>query len=107
MNKEQTIATLKNQLPGFYSVEQVIDMIEKIETDESKINMVEAFGMFKEYVENRFDHMSTEDIIDMDSAEFELNGNEISLSDICFDRHAADNLLDGLEEDILSKAGNI
>ena len=31
MNKNQTIELLKNQLPGFYSVEQVISLIEGIE----------------------------------------------------------------------------
>jgi len=33
MTKQQTIDTLKNQLPGFYSAEQVIDMISKIEPE--------------------------------------------------------------------------
>lgn len=31
MTKQQMIDTLKNQLPGFYSAEQVIEMINKIE----------------------------------------------------------------------------
>ena len=33
MTKNQTIDLLKNQLPGFYSVEQVINLIEKIEEE--------------------------------------------------------------------------
>ena len=35
MTKQQTLDTLKTQLPGFYSVEQVIEMISKIETGTS------------------------------------------------------------------------
>jgi hypothetical protein len=33
MTKQETIDLLKQQLPGFYSVEQVIDMISKIEPE--------------------------------------------------------------------------
>jgi hypothetical protein len=36
MTKNQTIDLLKNQLPGFYSVEQVINLIEKIEEGSSR-----------------------------------------------------------------------
>jgi hypothetical protein len=36
MTKNQTIDLLKSQLPGFYSVEQVINLIEKIEDDSSR-----------------------------------------------------------------------
>lgn len=35
MTKQQTIETLQKQLPGFYSVEQVIKMINDIEDSES------------------------------------------------------------------------
>ena len=35
MTKNQTIDLLKNQLPGFYSVEQVINLIEKIEEEKT------------------------------------------------------------------------
>ena len=35
MNKTQTIDLLRSQMPGFYSVEQVINLIEKIEEEQS------------------------------------------------------------------------
>ena len=35
MNKQQTIELLKQQLPGFYSVEQVIKLINDIDVDET------------------------------------------------------------------------
>jgi hypothetical protein len=35
MTKNQTIDLLRNQLPGFYSVEQVINLIEKIEEEKT------------------------------------------------------------------------
>ncbi len=35
MNKQQTIELLQQQLPGFYSVEQVIKLINDIDVDET------------------------------------------------------------------------
>lgn len=42
MTKQQTIEILKQQLPGFYSVEQVIDLISKIEEAPSPSALTEA-----------------------------------------------------------------
>jgi hypothetical protein len=36
MTKNETVDLLKSQLPGFYSVEQVINLIDKIEEEQAK-----------------------------------------------------------------------
>ena len=84
MTKSQTVELLKKQLPGFYSVEQVIEMINKIEDggslDEEKLQIL--IDKITTKIENRLDRMCSEDFVDLDSAQFDLNGNEISVTEI-------------------------
>ena len=84
MTKSQTVELLKKQLPGFYSVEQVIEMINKIEDggslDEEKLQIL--IDKITTKVENSLNRMCSEDFVDLDSAELELNGNEISVTSI-------------------------
>lgn len=72
MTKNQTIDLLKNQLPGFYSVEQVINLIEKIEEGSSRkitTNDIEqAIDKFINWVE----HYDRE-FLDLESAELEMD----------------------------------
>lgn len=84
MTKSQTVELLKKQLPGFYSVEQVIEMINKIEDggsiDEEKLQIL--IDKVTTKVENALNRMCSEDFVDLDSAELELSGNEISVTSI-------------------------
>ena len=84
MTKQQTVELLQKQLPGFYSVEQVIEMINGIEDggslDEEKIDEL------KELIDTKVGlylrRLNSSDWVDLDSAELELSGNEISVYDI-------------------------
>ena len=87
MTKQQTVELLQKQLPGFYSVEQVIELINKIEepaqssasstmTQDKYYDFMEAI---ESKLESRLSRLDTDDVVDTGSAEFELNGNEISL----------------------------
>ena len=84
MTKSQTVELLKKQLPGFYSVEQVIEMIDKIEDGGSfDADQLETLiDKITTKVENRLNRMCSEDFVELDTAELELNGNEISVTDI-------------------------
>ena len=83
MTKQQTIDTLKTQLPGFYSAEQVIEMISKIEDSSSAPFDT---GIFKDEIENAIrkaiEHMDSGDVVDYDSADLSLDGREITLDSI-------------------------
>ena len=72
MTKNQTIDLLKNQLPGFYSVEQVINLIEKIEEGSSRKittnDIQKAIDKSISWIDN-----NERDVVDLDSAEFELS----------------------------------
>ena len=81
MTKEQMINTLKSQLPGFYSVEQVIEMINKIE---------EPSGFSQDKLDDFIDDIVVEikdgglDIIN--DYELEMNYREVELTSVEFDR---------------------
>ena len=72
MTKNQTIDLLKSQLPGFYSVEQVINLIEKIEDDSSRKITTDDIQRAIDNVISDFER-NTEDIIDYTSVEFNIS----------------------------------
>ena len=86
MNKQQTIELLQKQLPGFYSVEQVISIINDIDADsnevsEEKLNEI-AEGVY-DVVEKKMRNADTRDIVDYDSAEFNISyNNQLELEGI-------------------------
>ena len=93
MTKQQTIDTLKSQLPGFYSLEQVIAFIEGIEesatvplgfTDEQRDELVNSIA---------------EEIADMgmdavDDYNLDMNYKEVELNSIDFDTHSIKNVIE-------------
>lgn len=72
MTKNQTIDLLKNQLPGFYSVEQVINLIEKIEEGSSRRITTNDIEQAIDKVINWVEH-NERDLLDLDSAELEMD----------------------------------
>ena len=72
MTKNQTIDLLKNQLPGFYSVEQVINLIEKIEEGSSRKITTNDIEQAIDKVINWVEH-NERDLLDLDSAELEMD----------------------------------
>ena len=72
MTKNQTIDLLKNQLPGFYSVEQVINLIEKIEEGSSRRITTDDIEQAIDKVINWVEH-NERDLLDLDSAELEMS----------------------------------
>ena len=96
MNKQQTIETLQNQLPSFYSLEQVINIINSIEDNSNTLSDDLIQAIIKS-TRNALDNDSGE-LVDRDSAEFELGyDNRIELSCIDVD---VDRILDIFEEEL-------
>jgi hypothetical protein len=84
MTKQQTLDTLKTQLPGFYSAEQVIEMISKIEEPQSKefsFNEEQIEFLVKTIVEDLNDRGV--DVIEDYS--LEMNYREVELDSVEFD----------------------
>ena len=67
MTKNQTIDLLRNQLPGFYSVEQVINLIEKIEEERATTISSERIDMItRKIVETLEDEHSNNNLVNVD-----------------------------------------
>ena len=74
MTKAQTLAALGNQLDSFYSLEQVIKIVESIEEGSSRKittnDIQKAIDKSISWIDN-----NERDVVDLDSAEFELTYN--------------------------------
>jgi len=84
MTKQETIDLLKQQMPGFYSVEQVIDMISKIEDPKPRTDCLdEVIYELCNEMKDVLNRKSADDLVDLYSAELELNyDNRIELSSV-------------------------
>lgn len=86
MTKQQTIDQIKNSLPGFYSAEQVIEMLAKIEEPQPQSVSIDLPVLMEEIeiaISRRLDRLNSSDLVDFDSAEFSISGgNQIELEDI-------------------------
>lgn len=111
MTKQATVELLQKQLPGFYSVEQVIDLINKIEEPAT-----EGTGTLSEdQLEAIIDQISSKmiskisreygtDYVDVDSAEFSLSGNQIELDSIDLDYSCITEVATDIVRDVLVDA---
>ena len=98
MTKNQTIDLLKNQLPGFYSVEQVINLIEKIEEGSSRRITTDDIEQAIDKVINWVEH-NERDLLDLDSAELEMSyDNRIEVVGVPFN---VDSLREALENNFM------
>jgi hypothetical protein len=108
MTKQETIDLLGKQLPGFYSVEQVIKMINDIEEPEATaINPLTDFqiqSLIKTIHVAIGDNASDidNDCIDKDSAEFSMNYNNcVELDSVGFDTdQIVDTITNGIDDTI-------
>ena len=84
MTKKQTLELLEKQMPSFYSLDQVIELIKGIEVG-SVIDVDGLYSEIKGLIKENIDQMDSEEAIDFSSAEFSLNYNEVSLDDVKID----------------------
>jgi len=81
MTKAETLAALENQMSSFYSLEQVINIVKNI--DENAYLTSDQIEKVLNELENTLDYQNNNNrLVDFDTAEFELNGNEIVLEGV-------------------------
>jgi len=75
MTKNETVDLLKSQLPGFYSAEQVINLIEKIEEEQvkPKLSVTQVREIAQSIVDAIEEEASNDNIVCFDDVEFELD----------------------------------
>ena len=84
MNKQQTIELLQQQIPSFYSLEQVINIIKDIEEDK-----VEAKTEFSdELINSIVDEIADSGLDLIDDYDLEMNYREVELSAVDINRDA-------------------
>ena len=84
MTKAETLAALKNQMDSFYSLEQVIKIIEGIEPAPASGVLTQSLAdTLRLSIERSLDYNSG-DLVNKDTAEFEFgyNGREVNLCDV-------------------------
>jgi hypothetical protein len=82
MNKQQTIDTLRTQLPGFYSVEQVIAIINGIQEPKTSTTPFLSDEQIDELVNTITDDITSLGMDAIDDYDFSLNGREIELDSV-------------------------
>ena len=87
MTKNQTIDLLRNQLPGFYSVEQVINLIEKIEEEKTTTISSERIDTItRNIVLSLEEEHQRDNLVNVDEIELELNWDKkITITDVPID----------------------
>jgi len=79
--KEQAIESVKGSISSIFSKEDVIAIINSIQ-QENELDQDDLVSAILNELTN-----GSHDVIDLDSAEFELNGNEISLERVDLDEN--------------------
>jgi hypothetical protein len=85
MTKSQTVDLLRNQLPGFYSVEQVISLIERIEEEQVKPKLLDfqIRDITNSIMSEIQEEASRDNIIDVNEIEFEISYDKrIEVTDV-------------------------
>jgi hypothetical protein len=88
MNKTQAIDKVNGMSPSLvlFTKEQVVEIINEIKAEQTALSRDLIEKIIIEYNEHFFETIRREidfsDIVDTDSAEFELYGNEIQLSSV-------------------------
>ena len=99
MNKNETIELLEKQLPGFYSVDQVIELIKGIEGGTNDFNIDSLVEVIQEHIRNEIGNMSSDNACDFSSAEFSLDYNTIELDSVDLEcSNIASEAVNGLED---------
>ena len=101
MNKTQTIDLLRSQMPGFYSVEQVINLIEKIEEEQStpKLTVDQVRVLTPIILATIENEASSDNFVCYEDVEFELDyQRRIEVTDAPINFDAIRDCIEGLTE---------
>lgn len=87
---ENFIANAQSSYPSIYSKDDVVKLLNDmlVKVDELDEENQKEYGTYtKEQIANAIDEMRTDTIVDLDyrSAELELDGNEISVTDMDYE----------------------
>jgi hypothetical protein len=90
MTKQQTIELLEKQMPGFYSAQQVVDLIKGISDESSSSSLsAEKLEELVEAINSKIkcglERSDADELVDFDSAEYSVDGHYIQFDSIDVD----------------------
>jgi hypothetical protein len=100
MTKQQTIELLGQQLPGFYSVEQVIKLIGDIEESETFEFHSESISKLSDDIADALQSEGTDLIDDYDLS---ISGREVELDSVDLDENRIARVVKDIVEDFFEK----
>lgn len=103
MTIAQAVASVQNAPGSMYTREDVISLLGRIQEGGSitKDQIEELIEKVLDMIKGNADNLDTEDVCETSSAEFDLNGNEISLSSVDVNTDGiADAVVDGVGDAI-------
>jgi hypothetical protein len=100
MTKQETIDLLGKQLPGFYSVEQVIKMVNDIEEPETSEFHSDSI---RELCDNIAESLSSEGTDLIDDYDLSISGREVELDSIDLDENRIARIVKDIVEDFFEK----
>ena len=104
-NIQQAVASVENAFPSIYTKDDVIKLLNSIEIQApepksgilTQTQIEDLCSRIFDQVKENADGLDSSDVVDTDSAEFELYGNEISVTSVDIDtRMIARNVTDGI-----------
>ena len=105
MTKAQTLAALKNQLDSFYSLQQVIAIIEGIAEPEVKTQLdQDIIDDISGAIERCLDHNNGSDLVDVDNIELSLSyNNQIEIDGAAIEVSNIMHHINGILEDYVAE----
>ena len=111
MTKNQTIDLLRNQLPGFYSAEQVINLIDKMEEEKvqtaPKLTLDQLREITQSIVNAIEEEAQRDNIVNFEDVEFELGWDRrIEVRDVPINFDAIRDCIENELTDFFENADN-
>ena len=101
MTKQETIDLLGKQLPGFYSVEQVIKLITDIEEEPETVGF--HSDSIRELGDNIAEAIESEGYDLIDDYDLSISGREVEIDSISFDTSRINRIVKDALEDFIEQ----
>jgi hypothetical protein len=97
---QEVTALVNGNFSSVFTKQDVLDLIQSIEVKKENLITKESLVDFvTEYVEAQVEQLDAGDILDLSSAQFDLNGNELTLENVDIDtRDLTRNILGEIDD---------
>lgn len=98
---DQAITNVNECMSSVFTKEDVVNLLRNLEVSSNKLSKSELVDFVTSYVETQVEQLDAGDILDLSSAQFDLNGNEITLENVDVDtRDLTRNILGEIDDSV-------